>query len=177
MTPTKRFVELSRSRHERQSFDCGNKELNDFLQRYSLQHRQAGISKTIVLPARKKLDEKAGICCYYTLSHTEIERQTLPPRQAKKLPFYPVPVLLIGQLAVHVECQGQGLGKTTLIRALRHCLEINIHLPSFAVIVDVLEDEVQTFYEQYGFHLLDVHNGRNRLYLAMSTVDQLFAHG
>lgn len=83
-------------------------------------------------------------------------------------------MLLIGQLAVHVECQGQGLVKTTLIRALWHCLEINTHLPSFAVIVDVLEDEVQTFYKHYGFHLLDVYNERKRLYLAISTVNQVF---
>lgn len=175
MTPTKRFVELNKSKHDRQSFECGSEELNQFIRRYALQHRHAGISKTTVLPARKTPgSDLPAICSYYTLSHTEIERQALPKAQSKKLPFYPVPVLLIGQLAINTGCQGQGLGKITLVRALRHCLEINAHLPSYAVIVDALEDDVQAFYEQYGFSVLDIYNGRTRLYLPMKTIEQLF---
>lgn len=171
MTPSARFVELDKAAHDRKSFDCGTRELNDFLQHFAARHREAGISKTMVLPDR---DSPSSLCAYYTLSHTEIKRQTLPAATSKKLPHYPVPVLLIAQLAVHQLAQGQGLGKVTLICALRHCLEINVHLPSYAVIVDALDGGVQSFYEQYGFKELDHHNGRIRLYLPMKTVEQLF---
>ena len=102
----------------------------------------AGLSKTWVLPAQ---DNEAHICAYYTLSHTEIKRQTLPQSLAKKLPHYPVPVMLIAQLAINTKVQGQGLGKITLIRALQHCYEINHHLPSYAVVVDVRDGGVQEF--------------------------------
>ena len=167
MIPASRFVELDKSIHERKSFDCGQKELNDFLYYFAAKHRKAGISKTMVLPSA---DMQSDICAFYTLSHTEINRRTLPLSIAKKLPQYPVPVMLVAQLGVHKEAQGLGLGKVTLILALRHCYEINEHLPSYAVVVDALDEETQGFYEQYGFEVLVTQNGRIRLFLPMKIV-------
>lgn len=172
MTPSSQFVELDKAVHDRKSFDCGKQELNLFLQRFAARHRAAGISMTMVLPAR---ENKADICAYYTLSHTEIKRQTLPKSVAKELPYYPIPALLLAQLAVNKKVQGQGLGKITLVRALQHAGEINEHLPSYAVVVDTLDNQVQGFYEQFGFTSLDTDNHRQRLYMAMQTVVQLFS--
>jgi len=173
--PGEHFEVLDKSHHERKTFDCGRKELNDFIQQSAIRHREAGISKTFVLPVLVDEGEKADICSFYTLSHTEIKRETLPSTIAKKLPRYPIPVMLIAQLAVHCEAQNQGLGKITLIQALKHCLKINEHLPSNAVIVDALDKSVQAFYEQYGFESLD-HQGRDRvrLFLPMNTIAKLF---
>jgi GNAT superfamily N-acetyltransferase len=170
--PSSRFVELDKEQHDRNSFDCGVEELNAFLQQSAARHKEAGISMTMVLPTQ---DGSSGICAYYTLCHTEIERQTLPPTLAKRLPRYPVPVLVIAQLAVHRRAQGQGLGKVAMIRALRHCFEINAHLPSHAVVVDALNKPVQGFSAQYGFQALDTHRQRARLFLPMKAVDKLFA--
>lgn len=174
MIPSRQFVELDKAVHERRSFDCGRDELNSFICQSAARHREAGISITMVLPAESVQGERAGICAYYTLSHTEIKSETLPASLAKKLPRYPVPVMLIAQLAVNNEAQGQSLGKVTLIRALKHCLEINAHLPSCAVVVDALDEEVEAFYMQFGFNLLDQQGERTRLYIPMNTVSQLF---
>ena len=127
---------------------------------------------TMVLPAE---ENKADICAYYTLSHTVLKRQALPKSVAKKLPHYPIPVILVAQLAVDRKVQRQGLGKITLIRALGHAGEINKHLPSYAVVVDALDNQVQGFYEQFGFTALDTHSNRKRLYMTMQTVKQLFS--
>ena len=171
MIPGSQFVELDKTVHDRKAFDCGTQELNLFIQQFAAKHRLAGVSLTMVLPAE---DRKADICAYYTLSHTEIKRQSLPKSAAKRLPHYPIPVYLIAQLAVHHQAHGQGPGKITLIRALKHAFEINEHLPSYAVVVDALDGQVQGFYEQYGFDEIDTHNHRKRLFLPMKTIAQLF---
>ena len=168
-----KFVELDKLIHDRKSFDCGRDELNAFLSGSAARHREAGISRTMVLPEDGG-GEKLEICAYYTLSHTEIKREVLPDALAKKLPRYPIPVILIAQLAVHTNFQGKGLGKTTLICALEHAFLINQHLPSYAVVVDALDAQVQAFYEQYGFQVLHQHQGRVRLFLPMNTLSQLF---
>jgi predicted GNAT family N-acyltransferase len=184
MTPSKEFVELDKLLHDRKTFDCGQDELNEFLAGSAVRHRDAGISLTMVLPETIPLDEVSSevsadnpinVCAYYTLSHSEIKRDSLPKEFAKKLPRYPLPVILIAQLAVHKTIHGNGLGKTTLICALEHALRINQHLPSYAVIVDALNDEVQSFYKQYGFQNLYRHNERMRLYLPMQTITRLFS--
>jgi predicted N-acetyltransferase YhbS len=172
VTPSSIFIELNKTIHDRKAFDCGVERLNAFFSEFAARHREAGISLTMVLPAQENL---AHICAYYTLSHTEIERRTLPQSALRKLPHHPVPVLLLARLAVHKGVHGQGLGKTTLIGALRRCLEINAHLPSYAVVVDALEDGVTGFYARYGFQPLGQDNGRPRLFLPMKTIRQLFS--
>jgi len=173
MNPSLHFVELCKQAHSRKTFDCGSDELNTFLYQFAAKHKEVGVSKTMVLPA-DSTDKPAPICAFYTLSHTEIKRTTLPPSIAKKLPHYPVPVLLIAQLAVHKDLQGRGLGEVSLIQALRHCLNINSFLPSYAVIVDSLENNVIEFYTQFGFKKLSNHNNRTRLYIPMKTLSLLF---
>lgn len=174
MNPASSFVELDKNIHDRKSFDCGQAELNDFIAGSAARHREAGISITMVLPENGQGD-KIGICAFYTLSHTEIKRETLPNALAKKLPRYPIPVILIAQLVVHSSTQERGLGKITLIRAFENCLEINAHLPSYAIVVDALNDEARAFYEQYDFQFLYRHGERAQLFLPMNTVAQLFS--
>ena len=172
MTSTKQFVELNPAVHDRKGFECGEEELDQFLQRFAARHRKAGISLTMVLPSK---GSSSNISAYYTLSHTVIARSSLPESHAKRLPRYPVPVLLVAQLAVHRSTQGEGLGKIALLSALEHCLDINQHLPSYAVVVDAIDGRVRGFYEQFGFEVLEQRKGRARLYIPMGTVERIFS--
>ena len=81
--------------------------------------------------------------------------------------------MLIAQLAVDRRSQGKRLGEFTLIRALQHAYRINLHLPSYAVVVDAFDDKMVGFYEQYGFQLLPAEDQQLRLFLPMKTVAQL----
>lgn len=170
------FVELDKATHDRASFDCGEIELNTFLQTQAAKHMEAGVSRTMLLPASVPLPGgKYPICAFYTTAPSSISRETLPKVLAKKLPHYPVPVFLLAQLAVHSEYHGQGLGKITLIKALEYLLEVNAHMRAYAIIVDCLNDGAEQFYLKYGFEELCQHNGRKRMFIPMKTVAQLFA--
>jgi len=175
MSCSKEFIELDKSIHDRDSFNCAEAELNEFIRTKAAKHMDIGISRTMLLPALVPLPNgKYPICAFYTIAPSSISRETLPEKLVKKLPHYPVPVLLLAQLAVHSEYQGQGLGKTTLIKALEHLWEINSHMRAYAVIVDCLNENARQFYLKYGFEVLCSCNGKVRMFLPMNIVGQLF---
>jgi GNAT superfamily N-acetyltransferase len=114
------------------------------------------------------------ICSFFAVTPTSIEREVFDHDLVKRLPFYPVPVFLIAQLAVHVDNLGKGLGKITLIKALEYLWNVNKQMRAFAVIVDCIDDEAQAFYTKYDFQILCDHHGRTRMFMPMGTVAQLF---
>jgi len=179
VSTTKAFVELNKSIHERANFDCGEPELNTFIKQQALRHMSANVSRTMVLPvlevAQKKNKEKQSIRAFYTITPSSISRKQLPKAQAKKLPHYPIPVFLLAQLAVDKKYQGKGLGKITLVKALEHLYKINHHMRAYAIVVDCLNKEAESFYKQFGFEVLYVgDNGRVRLFLPMKQLGVLF---
>ena len=176
MSWSKTFEESSKSKHDRDSFDCGESELNIFIQTQAAKHMQAGISRTMVLPgAVPLLNQKYPICAFYSVAPSSICRETLPATLAKKLPHYPVPVFLLAQLAVHKQFHGSGLGKVSLIKALEYLWGVNAHMRAYAIVVDCLTDSAQSFYQTFGFQVLCEQNGRVRMFLPMKTVAQLFS--
>ena len=176
MNHSGKFVKLNKSIHDRASFDCGEAELNQFLQKYSSRHMEAGISTTRELPASKlSSNGRYPIFAFYTISPNSIKRESLPKPYKKNLPQYPIPVFQIAQMAVQSAYQGQGLGKITLVKALQYLWLIkNKYLNSYAVIVDCLNESVERFYTRYGFQVLEQDAGRNRLFLPMAILDSLF---
>lgn len=55
MSWLKTFEEINKSNYDRDSFDCGEEQLNVFIQTQAVKHMQAGISLTMVLPATSML--------------------------------------------------------------------------------------------------------------------------
>ena len=131
---------------DRASFDCGRPSLNAWLQRHAWVNHISGASRVTVLA-----DEASGrIVGYVTLSAGQIERAWLPKAQQRNRPD-PVPVTLLGQLAVDRHDQGQGHARSLLLFALRTALEASELIGSTGVITHPLDDSVRAFYRRWGF--------------------------
>ena len=83
----------------------------------------------------------------------------------------PVPVALIGRLAVDKCVSGRGLGETLLIHALRSAQRVSEIMGLYAVVVDALNEQARSFYLKYGFNELT--DDQLHLYLSIKTIKPL----
>mgnify|MGYP001591878266 FL=1 len=101
-------------RHDRKNFDCGSRELNEYLERYARQNHESGGAKTFVAvpPA-----EPARILGYYSISPGAVDFARAPVALTRKLGRYEVPVFRLARLAVGLSAQGLGVGGDLLLAA------------------------------------------------------------
>jgi GNAT superfamily N-acetyltransferase len=158
---------LARS-HERGEFACGKEPLDKFLRQLVSQYEKRDLGRTYVAVR----PGESTVRGYYTLSSGSISFQHVPAKIARKLPKHPVPVALLGRLAIDRSAQGQGLGGILLADALRRCAGFADNLGIHAVEVHALDDEAKGFYEHYGF--LPLLDDALHLYLPVATIRGLF---
>ena len=101
---------------ETAAFHCGHKPLDDYIERYASQDVRRNLARVFVATPAAEPKRIAG---FYTLSAGSVACTDLPPAMARKLPRYPVPVALVGRLAVDSLFQGKGLGSILLADACR----------------------------------------------------------
>ena len=165
------FVALDKAIHDTKSFKCGLKRLDEFLIKRASNHKELGVSKTMVLPAIElAANGKYPIQAYYTVASTTIRKDSLPPVNAKPLPPDPIPASLITCIAVDLTQQGVGLGKITTLSALRLLLRASKSLPSHCVCIEPYNERAKSLYVGFGFQELD----NTFLFLPMKTAEDLF---
>ncbi len=148
-----------------QDFDCGRKPLDDFLKRRALKN-EGKASRTYVLCSA--VGEDAGaVVGFYTLSAGAVTAEEAPGWAKRNMPN-PLPVLVLGRLAVDERHKGKQLGKALLRDALQRSLQASRSVGARAVIVHAIDDEAVTFYTRYGFQIFP--NGSRTLFLPIETI-------
>ncbi len=142
VTPPRPLVETD----DRDLFDCKRDSLNDWFRRHAWFNQVNGISRVNVIA-----DAVTGrIVGYVTLSAAQIERAFLPKSMQRNRPEQ-VPALLLGQLAVDKDYQGQGHGADLLLFALRAAMRASDSVGSMGVITHPLDEALRGFYARWGF--------------------------
>lgn len=138
-------------------FTCGVSALDEYLQRYARQDVKRGVARVFVAAPLEAPPVVAG---FYTLSAASVAAETLPEKWRKKLPRYPVPVALLGRLAVSLPFQGQGLGSILLADACTRVVAASETLAVAAIVVDAKSAQAAAFYQHFGFIELPGQPGR-----------------
>jgi len=157
------IIEALNKEHDRESFDCEEPSLNNFLKNYARQNDVKGLGKTFVAI----LSGGQKIYGYYTISSGSISFDNLP----EKMPRYPVPIVHLGRLAIDKTVRDKGLGGLLLLDALRRSLKIADELGVFAVEIYALNEQVKSFYLKFGFR--ELNDDPLHLYLTLKLIRKL----
>lgn len=139
-------VEVLNKLHDLSQFDCGAHEsLNLWLKKYALQNQASESARTYVVH-RDQI-----VVGYYSISAGSIAKTSATPRAAQGLANHPIPISLLGRLAVHKLEQGTGLGKALLKDALIRMDRAADILGIRAVLVHAIDQQARAFYEKFDF--------------------------
>ena len=94
-----------------------------------------------------------GFCC---LAASSVERHRVSSRIGRNMPD-PIPVILLGQLAVDKAYQGRGLGSDFLFDAGCRALAASKVIGARAVIVQAINDKAKSFYGRFGYRTFSEH--------------------
>ena len=159
-------VEPLESNHDREGFCCGVPELDAYLHRQAGQDQKRKLAAVFVLTT-----DGVSVAGFYTLSAHSILASELPLDLAKKLPQFPLPVTLLGRMAVAQSLQGRGWGEFLLLHALERALLGSRQVASWAVVVDA-KAGARDFYLEHDFTPFPTRP--DRLFLPMRTIEKIF---
>lgn len=130
--------------HDLTAFDCGQPELNEWLRRQALKNEASGASRTYVTCVEGR------VVGYYALATGAVARAAATGKVRRQIPD-PIPVMIIGRLAVDARHQGRGLGYGLLRDALLRTLQVATQTGIRAVLLHAMTADAKRFYQRAGF--------------------------
>lgn len=130
--------------HATDGFDSGSPHLDNWLQRRALRNEAEGASRTYVICQG---DQIVG---FYGVAAGAVLQQSAPGRMWRNMPD-PIPVMVLGRLAVDRRFQGRGLGRALLRDAVLRTLQAAEIAGIRALVVHAKDERARTFYERCGF--------------------------
>jgi GNAT superfamily N-acetyltransferase len=130
--------------HDVSGFDSGEPALDDWLRRRAVQNEASGASRTYVVCVGRK------VVGYYTLAAGAVAHAEAHGRLRRNMPD-PVPVMVLGRLAVDRTIHGQGVGTGLLRDAVLRTVQAAEIVGIRAILVHAISEAARRFYEKYGF--------------------------
>jgi predicted N-acetyltransferase YhbS len=131
--------------HGTEDFDCGDPVLDQWLKRYALTNHRSGAARVFV-----STTDNDRVTGYYCLSRASAPKADLPVRTGHGMP-QPVPLVLLGRLAVDVTHRGSGLGAGLLRDAIQRTLIVADSVGVRAMITHAASPRAAEFDARFGF--------------------------
>ncbi|WP_342234928.1 GNAT family N-acetyltransferase [Inquilinus sp. OTU3971] len=132
------------SHHDTEGFGSGVESLDNWLKRRALKNQTTGASRTFVACEGRR------VLAYYALASSAIAIDAAPGGFRRNMPD-PIPVVVLGRLAVDRSRQGGGLGRALVRDAGLRVIQAADIVGIRGMIVHALSAEARTFYERIGF--------------------------
>lgn len=135
---------LLRVEHHLDGFASGTASLDDWLKRRARANQISGASRTYVVV------EAGRVVGYYCLASGALALNAAPGGIKHNMPD-PIPMAILGRLAVDQTWHGRGLGSALLRDAVERTQAAAAILGIRGLLVHALSVEAKAFYEHHGF--------------------------
>lgn len=129
--------------HQLLAFDSGVPSLDDWLKRRAVQNQASGASRTFVCC------DDGQVVGYYALAASAVAPAQAPGRFKRNMPD-PIPVVVLGRLAVDKTQKGRGLGRALFQDAALRTIHAAEVIGIRGLIVHALSDDAKNFYMRMG---------------------------
>ncbi|PIQ50969.1 MAG: GNAT family N-acetyltransferase [Comamonadaceae bacterium CG12_big_fil_rev_8_21_14_0_65_59_15] len=130
--------------HDTSRFVSGVESLDRWLQQRALKNQATGASRTFVVC------EGQRVLGFYALASSAVAPDVTTGRMRRNMPD-PVPVVVLGRLAIDASLQGSGIGRALVRDA---CLRVIAAADSVGIrgmVVHALSESARAFYVRVGF--------------------------
>lgn len=130
--------------HLTERFSCGIDSLDQWLKRRSLKNQMQGASRTYVVC------DRVHVVAYYALASGALTTPDATGRFRRNMPD-PIPVVVLGRLAVDQTLHGKGFGRALVRDAGLRVMQAADAIGIRGMTVHALSDDAKVFYEKVGF--------------------------
>jgi GNAT superfamily N-acetyltransferase len=131
-------------KHDLSAFASGEPTLDDWLRRRARSNQASGASRTYVIAAQDR------VIGFFTLASGAITLAEAPSRARRNMPD-PIPMTVLGRLAIDREWQGRWLGRLLLRDAILRTSQAAAIIGVRGLLVHALSPAAKRFYESSGF--------------------------
>jgi GNAT superfamily N-acetyltransferase len=130
--------------HDLSAFASGEPALDDWLRRRARSNQASGASRTYVIALQHR------VIGYFSLASGAITIAEAPSRARRNMPD-PIPMAVLGRLAIDQEWQRRGLGRLLLRDAILRTSQAAAIIGVRGLLVHALSPAARRFYESNGF--------------------------
>lgn len=140
------------AQHRLDDFQCSAPGLAKWLFERARQNQESGASRCFVV-----CNEQDRVVGYYALAAGDVSHAQAPGRIRRNMPD-PIPVIVLGRLAVHADHEGQGIGQGLLKDAVARSLQAREQIGIRALLCHAIDESAKAFYLKHGFIESPVHD-------------------
>jgi predicted N-acetyltransferase YhbS len=131
--------------HDTSAFVCKHASLTTWLQKRALVNATSGASRSYVV-----CEDQQRVIGYCALAAGSVASELAPGRVRRNLPD-PLPVIVLGRLAVHADWSARGIGSGLLKDAVLRSMQAAELIGVRALVCHAIDDDAKAFYLKHGF--------------------------